>query len=151
MPLNQIHNYVDMEAQKQTTSQYNEKSSEVVACNYNTGILPHLVSFEKMLKLPVLGAAWNQSQDVYGKVKCEYSIHDRFRSIFILFLCNSVRNRPSRLMNKMCARVGPNQKWADSIYRFCYCHIIFTFTNRLFRHQAPRCLHCTCSFSIYFQ
>jgi len=61
-----------MEAQKQTTSsQYNEKSNDVVACNNdNTGILPHLESFEKMLKLPVLGAAWNQGQDVYGKVKC---------------------------------------------------------------------------------
>lgn len=32
-------------------------------------LLPHLESFEKMLKLPFVEAAWNQSQDVYGRVK----------------------------------------------------------------------------------
>lgn len=34
-----------------------------------TALLPHLESLEKMMKLPVVEAAWQQSQDVYGKVK----------------------------------------------------------------------------------
>lgn len=38
----------------------------------NAALLPHLESFEKMMKLPVLEAAWHQGQDVYGKVK-EYN------------------------------------------------------------------------------
>lgn len=59
-----------MEAQNQTTSTQNENRGTVVACNDNTGILPHLESFDKMLKLPMVEAAWNQSQGVYGKVKC---------------------------------------------------------------------------------
>lgn len=72
-----------MEAQNQTTSsQSNENRSTVVACNDNTGILPHLESFDKMLKLPVVEAAWNQSQDVYGKVKCELIIAVFFYSSF---------------------------------------------------------------------
>lgn len=32
-------------------------------------LLPHLESLERMMNLPVVGAAWQQSQDVYGKVK----------------------------------------------------------------------------------
>lgn len=32
-------------------------------------LLPHLETFERMMKLPVVEAAWIQSQDVYGKVK----------------------------------------------------------------------------------
>lgn len=35
----------------------------------SAALLPHLESFEKMLKLPVVEAAWHQSQDVYGRVK----------------------------------------------------------------------------------
>lgn len=38
--------------------------------NHDTAaLLPHLESFEKMLKLPVVEAAWHQSQGVYGRVK----------------------------------------------------------------------------------
>lgn len=37
-------------------------------------LLPHLESFEKMLKLPVVEAAWNQSQGVYGRVKGKYHL-----------------------------------------------------------------------------
>lgn len=37
----------------------------------NAALLPHLESFEKMMKLPVVEAAWHQGQDVYGKVKCK--------------------------------------------------------------------------------
>lgn len=35
----------------------------------NAALLPELESFERLMKLPVVEAAWNQSQDVYGKVK----------------------------------------------------------------------------------
>lgn len=35
-------------------------------------LLPHLESLERMMKLPVVEAAWQQGQDVYGKVK-DYS------------------------------------------------------------------------------
>lgn len=54
---------------KQATSSKNEKCNEIVASNDNSGLLPHLESFDKMLKLPMVEAAWNQGQDVYGKVK----------------------------------------------------------------------------------
>ncbi|XP_055298522.1 lipid storage droplets surface-binding protein 2 [Sitodiplosis mosellana] len=40
-----------------------------IANSDSAALLPHLESFEKMLKLPVLGAAWHQGQDVYGRVK----------------------------------------------------------------------------------
>ncbi|XP_030567939.1 lipid storage droplets surface-binding protein 2 isoform X2 [Drosophila novamexicana] len=32
-------------------------------------LLPHLESLERIIKLPVVNAAWDKSQDVYGKVK----------------------------------------------------------------------------------
>lgn len=32
-------------------------------------LLPHLESIERLMKLPVVEATWNRSQDVYGKVK----------------------------------------------------------------------------------
>jgi len=35
----------------------------------NAALLPHLESLEKMMKLPVVEAAWQQGQDVYEKVK----------------------------------------------------------------------------------
>lgn len=38
----------------------------------SAALLPHLESFEKMLKLPVVEAAWHQSQDVYGRVKGKF-------------------------------------------------------------------------------
>lgn len=37
--------------------------------NDSAALLPHLETFDKMLKLPVVEAAWHQSQDVYGRVK----------------------------------------------------------------------------------
>lgn len=39
----------------------------------SAALLPHLESFEKMLKLPVLEAAWHQSQGVYGRVKGKFT------------------------------------------------------------------------------
>lgn len=39
----------------------------------NAALLPHLESFEKMMKLPVVEAAWHQGQDVYGKVKGKFA------------------------------------------------------------------------------
>lgn len=44
----------------------------------SAALLPHLESFEKMLKLPVVEAAWHQSQDVYGRVKGKTIIHYKF-------------------------------------------------------------------------
>lgn len=35
----------------------------------NGPLLPHLESLERMMKLPMVEAAWNQGQGVYGKVK----------------------------------------------------------------------------------
>lgn len=35
----------------------------------NQSLLPHLESLERIIALPCVGAAWQQSQDVYGKVK----------------------------------------------------------------------------------
>lgn len=35
-------------------------------------LLPHLESLERMMALPVVGAAWTQGQGVYGKVKGNY-------------------------------------------------------------------------------
>lgn len=53
-----------------------EKNQNNSAVEYNnitnSEILPHLESFEKMLKLPVLEAAWHQGQDVYGRVKGKF-------------------------------------------------------------------------------
>lgn len=40
-----------------------------IANSDSAALLPHLESFEKMMKLPVVGAAWHQGQDVYGRVK----------------------------------------------------------------------------------
>lgn len=52
------------------------EENQNLAVDYNNitnsdcaALLPHLESFEKMLKLPVVEAAWQQSQGVYGRVK----------------------------------------------------------------------------------
>lgn len=57
-----------------------DKNNQHLAVEYNNitnsdsaALLPHLESFEKMLKLPVVEAAWHQSQDVYGRVKGKFS------------------------------------------------------------------------------
>lgn len=52
-------------------SPHNQMNHEVIGENDNAALLPHLESFDKMLKLPVVEAAWHQSQDVYGRVKGE--------------------------------------------------------------------------------
>lgn len=36
-------------------------------------LLPHLESWERMMKLPVVEAAWTQSHNVYDKVRGEFS------------------------------------------------------------------------------
>ncbi|GAB0094410.1 Lipid storage droplets surface-binding protein 2 [Sergentomyia squamirostris] len=46
-----------------------ETTESAMAMTENQSLLPHLESFDRMMKLPVVEAAWNQSQDVYGKVK----------------------------------------------------------------------------------
>lgn len=53
-------------------------------------LLPHLESLERIIKLPVVGAAWDKGQDVYGKVKGESvsdcSLHLRHFAIYKLFI-----------------------------------------------------------------
>lgn len=44
----------------------------------NAALLPQLETFERMMKLPVVEAAWHQSQDVYGKVKGKWRRSRRF-------------------------------------------------------------------------
>lgn len=39
--------------------------------NSQPSLLPHLESLERMMKIPVVEAAWTQSQGVYDKVKGE--------------------------------------------------------------------------------
>lgn len=34
-----------------------------------SSLLPHLESWDRMLKLPVVDATWQQTQNVYGRVK----------------------------------------------------------------------------------
>lgn len=61
-----------MESPKAQTAESSNHSSELITNHEQTdtaALLPHLESIEKMMKLPVLEAAWNSSQDVYGKVK----------------------------------------------------------------------------------
>lgn len=51
--------------------------------NHDTAaLLPHLESFEKMLQMPVVKAAWDQSQDVYGRVKGTWGFFFPSREIF---------------------------------------------------------------------
>lgn len=47
----------------------NHLQNDIGQENDNAALLPHLESLEKMMKLPVVEAAWLQGQDVYGKVK----------------------------------------------------------------------------------
>ncbi|XP_061396398.1 lipid storage droplets surface-binding protein 2-like, partial [Musca vetustissima] len=44
-------------------------NAAVVEAKDTQNLLPHLESLERIIKLPVVGAAWDKSQDVYGKVK----------------------------------------------------------------------------------
>jgi perilipin-2 len=51
----------------------NDEKHAEVARNGNTSneLLPHLESFDRVLKIPVVEAAWSGGQDIYGKVKGE--------------------------------------------------------------------------------
>lgn len=44
-------------------------NSALIETKDSQNLLPHLESLERIIKLPVVGAAWDKSQDVYGKVK----------------------------------------------------------------------------------
>ena len=46
-----------------------DKNTSSEVDQQNAALLPQLETFERMLKLPVVEAAWHQGQDVYGKVK----------------------------------------------------------------------------------
>jgi perilipin-2 len=48
-----------------------EQSTEIVKVTEDGSgpLLPHLESLERMMKLPMVEAAWSQGQGVYGKVR----------------------------------------------------------------------------------
>uniref|UniRef100_A0A1I8NHJ6 Lipid storage droplets surface-binding protein 2 n=1 Tax=Musca domestica TaxID=7370 RepID=A0A1I8NHJ6_MUSDO len=58
-----------MESVENKTATGNGNSAAVVETKDTQNLLPHLESLERIIKLPVVGAAWDKSQDVYGKVK----------------------------------------------------------------------------------
>lgn len=68
--------------------------------NDNGALLPHLETFDKMLKLPVVEAAWHQSQDVYGRVKGKKNIAIYHRSA--RWIRSSVNLRQS-ILRRTCA------------------------------------------------
>ncbi|XP_053668089.1 lipid storage droplets surface-binding protein 2 [Anopheles marshallii] len=51
-----------------TTNTSAPTNTDAVAPN-NSALLPHLESLDRMLKLPVVDATWQQTQNVYGRVK----------------------------------------------------------------------------------
>lgn len=82
-----------MESPKRQANSSIQQNSELNGENSNAALLPHLETFDKMLKLPVVEAAWHQSQDVYGRVKGKNSI---ILIIFILNIVKILRTRPLR-------------------------------------------------------
>lgn len=64
-----------LEKNQNSTMDYNN-----ITNGDSAALLPHLESFEKMLKLPVVEAAWHQSQDVYGRVKGKFLYQNSFFS-----------------------------------------------------------------------
>lgn len=51
-----------------------QQNNEMIVCkDGEQALLPQLESLERMMKLPVVGATWQQTQDVYGKVKGMYN------------------------------------------------------------------------------
>lgn len=54
-----------------------------IANSDSAALLPHLESFEKLLKVPVLEAAWHQGQDVYGRVKGKSNSFEKSNKITI--------------------------------------------------------------------
>lgn len=58
-----------MESVDNKTATGNGNSTALIETKDTQNLLPHLESLERIIKLPVVGAAWDKSQDVYGKVK----------------------------------------------------------------------------------
>ncbi|BFG02935.1 lipid storage droplets surface-binding protein 2 [Drosophila madeirensis] len=54
---------------KNTNNKINSALTEQEQPKDAKDLLPHLESLERIIKLPVVNAAWDKSQDVYGKVK----------------------------------------------------------------------------------
>ncbi|XP_068141483.1 lipid storage droplets surface-binding protein 2 isoform X4 [Drosophila tropicalis] len=52
-----------------STVQHQQQDQEQSKDANAKDLLPHLESLERIIKLPVVNAAWDKSQDVYGKVK----------------------------------------------------------------------------------
>lgn len=62
-----------MKKQEENSTKSPQKTEETQE-QTQEGLLPHLESLERMMKLPCVEAAWQQGQGVYGKVKGEHSI-----------------------------------------------------------------------------
>ncbi|CAO1389670.1 unnamed protein product [Diamesa hyperborea] len=63
------------DCEQKNGSSKTETNADNAVRKYNddgTNLLPHLESLERMMKLPMVEAAWQQGQGVYGKVK-DYS------------------------------------------------------------------------------
>lgn len=58
------HSHKNGSPTKESAATQNHQSDE-----NNAALLPQLESLERMMKFPVVEAAWHQGQDVYGKVK----------------------------------------------------------------------------------
>lgn len=78
--MHKFRNCAQVKISKETTTkmaanveQQNKASSEngnaVMDVKDTQNLLPHLESLERIIKLPVVNAAWDKSQDVYEKVK----------------------------------------------------------------------------------
>uniref|UniRef100_A0A182JWP9 Lipid storage droplets surface-binding protein 2 n=1 Tax=Anopheles christyi TaxID=43041 RepID=A0A182JWP9_9DIPT len=52
-----------------TTTNTSAPTNTDSAAPNNSALLPHLESLDRMLKLPVVDATWQQTQNVYGRVK----------------------------------------------------------------------------------
>jgi hypothetical protein len=78
---NQIRQIMSAESNGKPTQ--NGNGSAVVKSD-DASLLPHLESWERMMKLPVVEAAWTQSQGVYDKVRGELEDPRRFRHVICL-------------------------------------------------------------------
>lgn len=73
-------------ANVETKNSTGNGNSALVEAKDAQNLLPHLECLERIIQLPVVGAAWDKSQDVYGKVKGrleKYLLHSFFFEIKI--------------------------------------------------------------------
>lgn len=96
--------------------------------NDSTALLPHLETFDKMLKLPVVEAAWHQGQDVYGRVKGEkivFFVTGLFSTYIYIFLNIHRVRRIRKLIRQLLATLtrthfGTNHVLAEPLFRLIF-------------------------------